>query len=241
MTRLKRGECEKIDNINDAVVKVQSGDAVLEEEGMTFLLDIFKPLLLTICKKWSIKYNNGTVIIGWNDILADIRYWMWHYTKFKYEIDGQATYNNFIQSHLDSRVRYIYQSKVKDNKRYQLMKEYDDMSNEETFETYTRRHPNVNNQSAYPTAEEEIINNERDKHIEGVLLAVKLAVNNMDLSERDEYILKSIIEGKAQTTTARELDISKQRIIQLTKKLKARLYDHIDNTVPDWEDVIYGE
>ena len=58
MSRLQPGENIKIDKINALVVEAKSDDAHVSEEGLKSLLEMFHPLILKLCKKWSIYFND---------------------------------------------------------------------------------------------------------------------------------------------------------------------------------------
>ena len=116
MARLERGESAKIDKINDLVAIAKADDSSVEarDQALTELLKMFKPLILSICKKWSEYFNdNRHNIKRFDELVADGEYWFIHYTLFKYEVDGAATFNTFIKNHLDQRIRYIYECELK--------------------------------------------------------------------------------------------------------------------------------
>ena len=114
MARLQKGENKTIDRINDLVAIIKSSNCDDRNDAMVELLDMFKPMIISVCDKWS-KYFNDTQhkIKPFDDLLSDARYWFIKYTIEKYVIDGDATYNKFIKDHIDQRIRYIYECQLK--------------------------------------------------------------------------------------------------------------------------------
>ena len=111
MARLNRGDDPKIDRINDLVELCKCKN---DKDAMVELLNMFKPLILKICTKWSNYFNDSKHLIKpWDELVADAEYWFIKYTMEKYIIDGDATYNKFIKDHIDQRIRYIYECQLK--------------------------------------------------------------------------------------------------------------------------------
>ena len=116
MARLNRGEDPKIDHINDlvAITKDDNSSDRARADAMSELLSMFRPLLINVCDKW-VKYFNDQshTLVSFEELMSDAEYWFMWYTKEKYIIDGDATYNKFIKDHIDQRIRYIYETHLK--------------------------------------------------------------------------------------------------------------------------------
>ena len=238
MARLERGESEKIDKINDLVIiaKADNSSVEVRNQALTELLKMFKPLILSICKKWSGYFNdNKHNIKRFDEIVADGEYWFVHYTLYKYEINGAATFNTFIKNHLDQRIRYIYECELKYlNKN--IFPDPDKRSNSEDIDmfesvayNYSSSHSNGIEDGIVDGAETEC----REELAHKIL---EIIDTNGVFNERERQIFKSIMcDGESQSDISKRLGISRTRIIQIMKKVKTRLYKLMDNNQEIWD------
>lgn len=232
MARLKRGDDPKIDKINDLVIlcKEHNNDATVE------LLDIFKPLILKICTKWSNYFNDTKHIIKqWDELVADAEYWFIKYTVEKYVIDGDATYNKFIKDHLDQRIRYIYECQLK---YYSTVifpdpnKHQDDDSDQ--FDIVTYNYSSNISDSEY--MEDNIIDDiTRQERADLANRIIELANSNC-FNEREKRIFVEVIcNGITQEEMSKKLGISRTRVVQILKKIKYKLKIEMENDNEFWE------
>lgn len=237
MARLERGESEKIDRINDLVqLATKSEDKEVRDSSMTELLKLFKPLILSLCKKWSEYFNdNSHNIKRFDELVADGEYWFMYYTLYKYDVNGSATFNTFIKNHLDQRIRYIYECELKYFNKH-IFPDPDRKSDTEldSFESVVY---NYSSNSHSNGIEDDIISDhETADRKELAHKILNIIDSNGIFNERERMIFKSIIcEGKAQKDVGDELNISRTRITQIMKKTKTKLYKLMNANEEIWE------
>lgn len=238
MPRLERGASQKIDNINDliATFKDDSSDKQTKEECMASLLNMFKPLILKLCKKWSDYFNDEKHRIkSFNELVADAEYWFIYYTQYKYEIDGSATFNTFIKNHLDQRIRYIYECEIKyynknifpDPDKYNV--ENDDIM-DDVIIRYSSEHTTTTDfESDYI---DRCINDSRNELAHMILSLIE----SDSFSYREQLIFKEIVyHGFTHEAMGVKLGISRTRVTQILKKTKTKLYKLMENNEQIWE------
>jgi RNA polymerase sigma factor (sigma-70 family) len=236
MARLQRGEDSKIDKINDLVAIVKGVQPGEYEESMQTLLNLFKPMMLKVCKKWSDFFESkGHRIKPFDELMSDAEYWFIKYTLSKYTIDGRATYNKFITDHVNQRIRYICECELK----YYCNTIFPDQDrasddDDDMLETVIYRYSSDDGSSL------------EDDYIDGVdrEYRVELAHRIMELidtgnqcfNEREKLILKEILcNGKTHEQMGRDLVISRTRVTQILRKAKVKLYRLMDNDQTIWD------
>lgn len=234
MARLERGESELIDRINDLV---QLATKAEDKEAMTELLKLFKPLILSLCKKWSEYFNDTNHNIKrFDELVADGEYWFMHYTLFKYDVDGSATFNTFIKNHLDQRIRYIYECELKYHKKY-IFPDPDKRTDAEvdSFESVVYNYSSETNQSS--SMEDDFISNsEKADRAKLAHKIIDIVNSNNVFNEREREIFMAIMcSGETQNDVGKRLGISRTRITQLMKKIKTKLYKLMNSNNEIWE------
>jgi RNA polymerase sigma factor (sigma-70 family) len=238
MARLNRGDNPKIDKINDLVATFKCDDNPddMRNKAITELYEMFRPLILRLCKKWSDYFDDvNHKIKSWDDLVSDAEYWFIKYTKEKYIIDGDATYNKFIKDHLDQRIRYIYECELKyysttifpDPNRYQE-------DGDESFDTVAYNYSSTI--SSEVSMEENVVDN-IDTEIRS-----KLAIRIMDLvessncfNEREKKIFREVMcNGVTQDEMSKILGISRTRVVQILRKIKYKLKSEMENDDEFW-------
>lgn len=238
MPRLQPGENTKIDKINALVADVQSGDIHVSEEGQESLLKMFHPLILKLCKKWSVYFNDDKHNIKpFDELVADAQYWFIHYTLHVYKPDGSATYNKFIKDHLDQRIRYIYECELKYYNRLIFPdpnKHSDNDNDDDNFDTVTNKYTTPD--SAYTGFEDdfidECVSNSKVKLVRTILLLL----DNEIFSDRERLIFKEILyHGFTHEAIGAKLGISRTRVTQILKKTKTKLYKLMEGNEQIWQ------
>ena len=238
MARLKRGDDPKIDKINDLVAtfKCEDNPEDIRNTAITELHEMFKPLILKICKKWSNYFNDTQHLIKpWDELVADAEYWFIKYTLEKYIIDGEATYNKFIKDHIDQRIRYIYECQLKyysttifpDPNRHQE-------DDGESFDMVAYNYSSTISSNA--TMEENIIDDiDIEKRTELAKRIVEL-VESGCFNEREKKIFREIMyNGITQDEMSKRLGISRTRVVQILKKIKYKLKIEMENDPEFWD------
>ena len=238
MARLERGESEKIDRINDLVeLATKSNDEAVRNSSMTELLTLFKPLILSLCKKWSEYFNDSRHNIKrFDELVADGEYWFMYYTMFKYDVNGSATFNTFIKNHLDQRIRYIYECELKYFNKH-IFPDPDRSTDMDTdsFESVIYNYSsNVKDSS---DMEDDIIScDEVSRRMELAHKILDIVNSNGIFNERERMIFTAIMcNGETQNDVGTRLGISRTRITQLIKKIKTKLYKIMDSNSEIWE------
>jgi RNA polymerase sigma factor (sigma-70 family) len=233
MPRLQPGENPKIDKINALVADAKSGDVRVSEEGFKSLLEIFHPLILKLCKKWSIYFNDEKHNIKpFDELVSDAQYWFIKYTKEVYEIDGSATYNKFIKDHLDQRIRYIYECEIKYYNRC-IFPDPDKVNedNEDILDDVVHRYSCINT-----NLEEEYIDNSIDNSRMELAHAILSILDGDNFSDRERLIFKEILYyGFTHEAISQKLGISRTRVTQILKKIKAKLYKLMEDNEQIWK------
>jgi RNA polymerase sigma factor (sigma-70 family) len=240
MARLQRGDDPKIDKINDLVAIVKGCGSSSEEysNAIEELLQMFKPMLIKVCNKWCQYFNDSShLYVPWNSLLSDAEYWFIRYTKEKYVIDGDATYNKFIKDHIDQRIRYIYECSIKyynQNIFPDPDKNHDNDGGDE-FEMVAYNYSSQLSDNS--TMEDDIIDdavaNIRNRLARRI---VEIVSNSRGFNEREKLIFIEIMyNGVTQDEMSKRLGISRTRVVQILKKIKYKLKTEMENDNEFWE------
>lgn len=234
MSRLQPGEDSKIDKINALVADARSGDTHNSEEGLKSLLELFHPLILKLCKKWSTYFNDDRhKIKPFDELVSDAQYWFIIYTTEVYDINGSATYNKFIKDHLDQRIRYIYECEIKHFNRH-IFPDPDKYSenNDDIFDDIIHNYSDENIEDIEDKFIEEQTINSRDE-LAHVILSL---LDDKIFSDRERLIFKEILyHGFTHEAMGAKLGISRTRITQILKKTKTKLYKLMENNEQIWK------
>lgn len=233
MPRLQPGDNPKIDMINALVADAKSGDIKVSKEGLKSLLELFHPLILKLCKKWSMYFDdNDHNIKPFNELISDAQYWFIYYTVDVYVIDGTATYNKFIKDHIDQRIRYIYECEIK--YRNKVIFPDPDKNNEDDsdmFDTVVGKYSDTDNRF-----EDDYINDcicDSRAELAHTILGM---MDNDIFSDRERLIFKEILyHGKTHEAISIKLGISRTRVTQILKKIKAKLYKLMEDDQRIWD------
>ena len=235
--RLQPGDNPKIDIINGLVVNALGDDKELSNESLTKLLDMFYPMILKVCKKWSVYFNdNAHIIKPFDELVSDAQYWFMHYTLFKYDINGAATYNKFIHDHVNQRIRYIYECELKYFNRNIFPDPYRDNSGES--DGMDALDIVIHNYSS------EVVNDVCDDYLEDCANSSRddlahLVVSMLDdvvFNEREkEIFIKIVCHGKTHEELGESLGISRTRVTQILAKTKKKLYKLIGENDEIWK------
>ena len=234
MSRLQPGENSKIDRINALVADAKSDDAYKSEEGLKSLLDLFQPLILKLCKKWSIYFNDDKHNIkSFDELLSDAQYWFIVYTTEVYDINGSATYNKFIKDHLDQRIRYIYECEIK---RYSKLVYPDpdkhSENNDDVFDDIIHNYSDENMGDLQTEFIEEQTTGSRNELAHKILSLL----DNKMFSDRERLIFKEVLYyGFTHEAIASKLGISRTRVTQILKKTKSKLYKLMEDNEEIWQ------
>lgn len=231
MGRLERGENQTIDLINDLVYNVKHTSGDTYQDSFTTLLDMFKPLILSLCNKWANYFNDTShTLKRWDELVADAEYWFMKYTIEKYTIDGSATFNNFIKKHLDQRIRYIYETELR---YYSKLIFPDPSKDDELHDTNVleRVIHQYSSQVDVNVHSDDIIND--DICMARIKVANRICelVNNSHLyTDKEKKIFNDVmVNGKTHNSVGEELNVSRTRISQILKKIKTKLYNQMNN------------
>lgn len=239
MARLQRGDNPKIDKINDlvAIVKNDNSSSNDAKDAMEELLSMFKPLLIKICDKWSHYFNDSThKLKPFHELLADAEYWFIKYTKEKYVIDGDATYNKFIKDHIDQRIRYIYECQIKyyNSTIFPDPDRHQDNDGGDEFEMVIY---NYSSQISDDTTMEDniidgIVTDIRNQLANRIVALVK---DGKYFNEREKLIFTEIMyNGITQDEMSKRLGISRTRVVQILRKIKYKLRVEMENDEEFW-------
>lgn len=234
MSRLQPGENAKIDRINALVADAKSDDAGISEEGLRLLLEMFHPLILKLCKKWSIYFNDEKHNIKpFDELVADAQYWFILYTKDTYTIDGSATYNKFIKDHLDQRIRYIYECEIKHYNRM-IFPDPDktNENNEDILDDVINKYAS----DSHNNFEEEFIDNCVTSSREELAHTILQILECGNFSQREKLIFKEIVcHGFTHEAMGSKLGISRTRVTQILRKTKTKLYKLMEDNERIWQ------
>lgn len=242
MPRLKSGEDKHIDKINHLVLIAKTSDSGSDEYKSSFneLLEIFQPLLYSVCYKWARYFNDTSHKLKTIDeLMADAQYWFMKYTLEKYEIDGVATFNTFIKKHIDQRIRYIYETELGYRKK-NVFPDTSKLENDEDdpLELVVRKYSDVN--------DVHMDNNIADKEIADARMQLAHRVIELSdsyiLNDRERTIFKEIVyNGITHEEMSRKLNISRTRVTQILKRAKAKMYDAINRDEKSWKLIITAD
>ena len=234
MSRLQPGENPKIDKINALVADAKSDDIHNSEEGLRLLLEMFHPLILKLCKKWSVYFNDEKhTIKPFDELVADAQYWFIKYTKETYIIDGSATYNKFIKDHLDQRIRYIYECEIKHYKRMIFPDpDKNNEGNEDVLEDVINKYASHTHSNLEDDFVDECIADSREKLAHTILSIMECS----NFSQREKLIFKEIIyHGFTHEAMGQKLGISRTRVTQILRKTKIKLYKLMEDNEQIWK------
>lgn len=237
MARLQRGEDPKIDKINDLVAVAINGNSVESNDALTELLKMFKPMMISVCIRWS-KYFNDSAhnIISFGELLADAEYWFVHYTIHKYTIDGDATYNKFIKDHIDQRIRYIYECQLRYYKRlvFPDPNRHADCNEDDSFELVAYNYSSnvASTESIEDTfAETDMMNKRAD-----VAKRIMELVQSGNFNDRERRVFQEVmLEGCTQEEMGRRLGVSRIRVVQILRKVKYKLKVAMETDDKFWQ------
>lgn len=234
MPRLQPGENSKIDKINALVADALSGDPHISEEGLMSLLKLFHPLILKLCKKWSIYFNDERHNIKrFDELVADAQYWFIIYTKNVYDINGSATYNKFINDHLDQRIRYIYECEIKYRNRH-IFPDPDkhNDNNDDIFDDVINKYSNNDICDVEVDYIDGCQYNSRNELAHYILSLLDC----QSFSDRERLIFKDVLyNGFTHEAIGLKLGISRTRVTQILKKTKTKLYKLMEDNEQIWK------
>ena len=239
MARLQRGEDPKIDHINDlvAIVKDDSSSDKEVKDALSELLTMFKPMMIKVCDKWC-KYFDDTQhkLVPFEDLLADANMWFITYTRDKYIIDGDATYNKFITDHINQRIRYIYETHLKYWSRHILPDPSKNQESESSDELENVIYNYSSETSHKSSMEDDYADRELFKLRAEVAHRINALINEGNYNEREKKIWRKImIENVTQEALAKELGISRMRLVQLLRKIRQKIKRDMENDGEFWE------
>lgn len=233
MSRLQPGENPKIDKINALVADAKSGDRYVSEEGLRLLLEMFHPLILKICKKWSVYFNDEKhTIKPFDELVSDAQYWFIKYTLEEYEVDGPATYNKFIKDHIDQRIRYIYEREIKYFNRH-VFPDPDKCSenNEDVLDDVIHRYSGDCN-----NFEDDYMDKQIDDSRNELAHAILSLLDDKIFSDRERLIFKEVLcYGFTHEAMGKKLGISRTRVTQILRKTKIKLYRLMEDNEQVWK------
>lgn len=235
MSRLQPGENPKIDKINTLVADARSDNTCVSKEGLTSLLEMFHPLILKLCNKWSIYFNDEKHNIKpFAELVADAQYWFIHYTVYVYDVNGSATYNKFIKDHLDQRIRYIYECEIKHYNKLIFPDPDRHNDNDNTFDNVISKYSDYNTHSGFEDIfEDECIADSRDKLAHTILTLLN---DNDVFSARERLIFIEVLyNGLTHEAVGSMLGISRTRVTQILKKTKTKLYKLMEDNEQIWQ------
>ena len=237
MPRLERGVSQKIDDINDLVATLKSDNTndEIKMECMSALLEIFHPLILKLCKKWSTYFNDDKHIIkSFDDLVSDAQYWFIKYTVDIYKIDGAATYNKFIKDHLDQRIRYIYECEIKYyNKNIFPDPDKHSENNDDIFDDVIYRY---SSNEYIDNIEDSCINEHISNSRNELAHTILSLLDSNAFSDRERLIFKEIMYyGFTHEAMGIKLGISRTRVTQILKKTRTKLYKLMEDDERIWE------
>lgn len=237
MARLQRGEDPKIDKINDLVAVAINGNSVESNDALTELLKMFKPMMISVCIKWSNYFNDSVhSIISFGELLADAEYWFMYYTMYKYTIDGDATYNKFIKDHIDQRIRYIYECQLRYYKRlvFPDPNRHADGNEDDQFELVVHNYSSnvASTESIEDTfAETDMMNKRAD-----VAKRIMELVQSGNFNDRERRVFQEVmLEGCTQEEMGRRLGVSRIRVVQILRKVKYKLKVAMETDDKFWQ------
>jgi hypothetical protein len=239
MPRLVPGQNEKIDNINRLVDMALSDNEDDSKHSIESLLTMFHPMLLKLCNKWAIYFDdNAHTVITWDELMADARYWFIKYTKDKYIVDGRATYNKFMKDHMDQRIRYIYEERLRYMK-HNIFPDPDknDLDGGEMFDEVVSKYSDAHDSDE--SHDDILIDDERLGNIGIICDAILSRVDDRAyFTEREAIVFKAcFINGKTHDDIANELGISRPRVSQMVGKIRGKVLEILDDNVRGWEEM----
>lgn len=237
MARLKKGDNPKIDKINNLVATFKDKDNPkdMRDAAIVELCEMFRPLILKICKKWSNYFgDNDHTLKPWDELVADAEYWFIKYTLEKYIIDGEATYNKFIRDHIDQRIRYIYECQLK----YYSSTIFPDPDKhrEDSGDSFDMVAYNYSSIISNGTSmEDNIVDNIATEIRKELAKRIIELVESGCFNEREKKIFKEIMyNGITQDEMSKRLGISRTRVVQILKKIKYKLKIEMENDPEFW-------
>lgn len=250
MARLQRGENDKIDRINDlvAIVKCDNNSVADRQDAMAELLSMFKPMMISICGKWSDYFNDSThKLKPFAELLTDAEYWFINYTVNKYDIDGDATYNKFIKDHINQRIRYIYECQLKyyNTNIFPDPDKHQEDDGIDPFESVVYRYSS--DISQHLTMEDNVIDTISSDTRAMLAQRIMSLVQCGNFNDREKKIFIEVMyNGVTQDEMSKRLGISRTRVVQILRKIKSKLRTEMEKDSEFWSilnqtDIVFDE
>jgi Mor family transcriptional regulator len=234
MPKYTKGDNAHIDEINKLVHQVKEG-AEESNVALSRLIDIFKPMMLSTCAKWSRYFDDGThKIISHSEIMADVLYWFYQYI-MKYNEDGKAVFNKFIKDHIDARIRYIYESTIKYYGKYVFPDPYlPEQTADDTFDMVLQKYAPSLLYEDIEDVDAEIAKmfKSRSQLAERIILLLN---NNYFLDKERDIFIRVVCHGETHDMIANKYNVSRTRITQILRKVKRKLAVLIDDDQLCWD------
>lgn len=233
MARLMPGESPKIDMINEYVRLVQCGTDKESNESLSALLDLFRPLMIKLCKKWEDYFSNvDKPVKDFDELMGECTYWFYYYTKSVYIIDGRATYNKFIKDHMDQRIRYICEQEIKYYNNKLFPDPYGDNDDMGVFDDVINRYTSAQT----PDIIDDIIDKECEESNKILYNKVISLIQDKSFNDRERDIFISIVcKQQTHEQLGEKYGISRTRVTQILAKIKDKLYKQIDEDPEIWQ------
>jgi len=240
MARLKRGEDPHIDAINDAVeiVKLNNKGDWAREKALGFLLETFEPMIIGIVDKWIKQYDVRQQLVTYDCLIVDAKSWFFTYLTEKYIIDGDATFNNFIKSHIDGRVRYLIQQEMKHYTKIILPDPIRNSAHEhygeDPLEMVINKYAKNNCDDA--SIDDELLNSIRLKGIDKMHATIlSIVQDSRYLLPRDaDFFIEHYFNNVSYTEIAKQNDVSRVRVSQIINRAKDKVFSELDGREGEW-------
>lgn len=233
MARLLPGENAKIDRINELVRLVQQGTKEESNEALVGLLDLFHPLILRLCDKWSAYFNDKDHRLKpFQELIVDCQYWFYHYTKEVYDVNGPATYNKFIKDHMDQRVRYIFESEIKYQSRLLFPDPYEDQDGDVLEDVINKYSSGTDDNNP----EGDMVDSCGDDARHQLANRLLHLMNSDTFNDRERKIFIEVIcNGVTHEQLGEQYNISRTRVTQIFAKVKEKLYKKMEGDALIWQ------
>lgn len=190
-------------------------------------------MILSVCRKWSLYFNDEYHRIKpLDELISEAESWFMYYTLMKYDINGPATYNKFITDHVNQRVRYLYECELKYYK-HNIFPDPDKRSDdnidmfEEVVYNYTSEH-----ESLEDSVIDSIDGDSREKLAHEILLLLN---NESVFNNREKKIFTDIVyNGVTHDQVGKDLGVSRARVSQILQKVKVKLYKQMEGSQAVW-------
>lgn len=234
MVRLNCGDDPKIDMINNLVIVALSSNVEESKESLNALLNLFHPMILKTCKKWSMYFNDENHSIKpFSELVADAQFWFVQYTLHTYDINGSATYNKFIKDHIDQRIRYIFECEIKYRSRNIFPNTSKDNDNEcDVFDNVINKYTSGISNNIEDDYFNKFTNNNKHELAKHILSVLDSDAFN---SREREIFIQIVCNGVTHEEMGIRYEISRTRITQILAKIKSKLYKHIEGDQKMWD------